>query len=315
MSQNLKFAIFGAGFIGMALIRQLIAQGYQTNILDHNACPEAFAGKTTWLAGEFDDITMQKTALNGVDVAFHLISSTVPGDDTVDLIKELSDNIFSTLAFLDICRSCHVKRVVFVSSSSVYGLQAKWPISESAITNPISSHGVQKLTIEKYLLLHQFLYGVDVRIVRLSNPYGPGQNLFGRQGFIALAIGHLLRNEPIPLRDSGRPVRDFIYIDDVSRALALVGVAEHVPPILNIGSGIGYSIRQVVELLEYISGKPVTMVSREMRKVDIPISVLDVSMARDSLGFEPMCSLREGMIKTLQYHNIPALGAQCTERQ
>jgi UDP-glucose 4-epimerase len=314
MSQNLKFAICGAGFLGKALIRQLIAQGYQTNILDHNACPEEFAGKTTWLAGEFDDKTLQKTALHGVDVAFHLISSTVPGDDTVDSIKELSDNIFSTLAFLDMCRNCHVRRIVFVSSSSVYGLQVKMPIPESAITNPISSHGIQKLTIEKYLLLHQFLYGIDVRIVRLSNPYGPGQNLFGRQGFIALAIGHLLKNEPILLRDSGRTVRDFIYIDDVSRALALAGIAERAPPILNIGSGIGYSIKQVVELLEDIIGKTVMTVSREMRKVDIPISVLDVTMAHDSLGFEPISSLREGIIKTLRYHKIRVSTAQGTEQ-
>ncbi|HEY8096834.1 MAG TPA: NAD-dependent epimerase/dehydratase family protein, partial [Methylobacter sp.] len=267
----------------------------------------------SWLVGSFDDKTLQKKALSGVDVAFHLISSTVPGDDTVDSIKELSDNIFSTLAFLDMCRSCHVKRVVFVSSSSVYGLQVETPIPESALTNPISSHGIQKLTIEKYLLLHQFLYGIDVRIVRLSNPYGPGQNLFGRQGFIALAIGHLTKNEPILLRDSGRPIRDFIYIDDVSRALALAGIAEHAPSILNIGSGIGYSIRQVVDLLEDLIGKTVATVSGEMRKVDIPISVLDVSMASDSLGFEPMSSLREGMIKTLQNHKIPVLSAEGEE--
>lgn len=314
MSQNLKFAICGAGFIGKALIRQLIARGYRTNILDHNVCPEEFAGKTTWLTGEFDDKALLKSALDDVDVAFHLISSTVPGDDTVDSIRELSDNIFSAIAFLDMCRSCHVKRVVFVSSSSVYGLQAKTPIPESAITNPISSHGIQKLTIEKYLLLHQFLYGIDVRIVRLSNPYGPGQNLFGRQGFIALAIGHLLKNEPILLRDSGRPVRDFVYIDDASRAVALAGIAERLPPILNIGSGTGYSIKQVVELLEEIIGKTVMTVSGEMRKVDIPISVLNVSLARASLGFEPTCSLREGMIKTLQYHKIPASSAQGMER-
>jgi UDP-glucose 4-epimerase len=304
MPHNLKFAIFGAGFIGKALLRQLISNGYRPNVLDHNAPPEEFATETSWVVGAFDDKTLQKETLRDVDVAFHLISTTVPGDDTVNAIRELSDNLFSTLTFIDTCRSCHVRRVVFVSSSSVYGLQAAIPIPESAITNPISSHGIQKLTIEKYLLLNQFLYGIDVRIIRLSNPYGPGQNPFGRQGFIALAIGRLLKNEPIVLRDCGRPIRDFIYIDDVSRALTLAGTAEGAPAILNVGSGIGHSIRQVVEMLGEITRSDVMTLSGEARKIDIPISVLDVSMIRRSLGFEPTCSLREGMIKTLQNHKI-----------
>jgi UDP-glucose 4-epimerase len=90
----------------------------------------------------------------------------------------------------------------------VYGLQTQVPIPETAVTDPISSHGIQKLAIEKYLLLHRFHRGLDVRIARLSNPFGPGQRLFGRQGFVAMTIGHLLRGEPILLRDEGRPVSD-----------------------------------------------------------------------------------------------------------
>jgi len=184
-----RFAVCGSGFIGKGLVRQLISQGYVINVLDHNVCPDEFSGKTKWVTGEFADNDNLKNTLDGSEVAYHLISSTVPGDDTVDPIKELSENIFSTIAFLEMCKKCNVKRIVFVSSSSVYGLQSTMPISEGAETNPISSHGIQKLTIEKYLLLYQFLYGIDIRIIRLSNPYGPGQNLGGRQGFVAIAIG------------------------------------------------------------------------------------------------------------------------------
>lgn len=304
MPKHMQFAVCGAGFIGKALIRQLHAHGHRINVLDHHPCPEEFAGKTRWFAGEFHDEALLEQSLNDVDVAFHLISSTVPGDDATDSIKELSDNLFSAIGFLDMCRRCRVKRVVFISSSSVYGTQEETPIPESAATNPISSHGIQKLTIEKYLLLHQFLYGIEVRIIRLSNPYGPGQNLFGRQGFVALAIGHMLTGEPILLRDSGRPVRDFIYIDDVSRALALAGEAEGLPSIFNLGSGVGHSIQQVVELLEEISGKTVQTIPGAARKVDIPTSVLDVTLARMALGFEPTFSLREGIAKTMEHHGF-----------
>ena len=241
-------------------------------------------------------------------MVYHLVSSTVPGDDTVDPIKELSENIFSTIAFLEMCKKCNVKRIVFVSSSSVYGLQSTMPISEGAETNPISSHGIQKLTIEKYLLLYQFLYGIDIRIIRLSNPYGPGQSLSGRQGFVAIAIGHMVKNEPVLLRDSGRPIRDFIYIDDVSRALVLAGIVENAPSILNLGSGKGYSLKQIVELLKEITGDPVLTVSGELRKADIAESVLDISQAGCALDFGPQFSIYDGLVKTLRYHGVQTPG-------
>lgn len=305
MSEFNSFAVCGSGFIGKALVHQLISNGYKVNVLDHNACPEEFSGKVKWTTGEFADNDNLKTTLDGVEVAYHLISSTVPGDDTVEPVRELSENIFSAIMFLDMCKKYKVKRVVFISSASVYGLQSKIPIPESAETHPISSHGIQKLTIEKYLLLYQFLYGIEIRILRLSNPYGPGQSPFGRQGFVAIAIGHLFKNTPVLLRDSGRPIRDFIYIDDVSRALVLAGIVENAPSILNIGSGKGYSLKQVVELLEEITGNTIATISGESKKIDIALSILDVSLAQSSLNFEPQLSLYDGIVKTLRHHGVP----------
>ena len=299
-----RFAVCGSGFIGKGLVHQLISQGYMVNVLDRNICPDEFSEKTKWVTSEFADSENLKNTLDDAEVAYHLISSTVPGDDTVDPIKELSENIFSTLAFLEMCKKCNVKRVVFVSSSAVYGQQSIMPISESAETNPISSHGIQKLTIEKYLLLYQFLYGINIRIIRLSNPYGPGQDLSGRQGFIAIAIGQMIKNEPVLLRDSGRPIRDFIYIDDVSRSLALAGIVENAPSILNLGSGKGYSLKQVVEMLREITDNQVLTVSGKLRKADITESVLDVSLAQNELTFEPQFSIYDGLVRTLQYHGV-----------
>ena len=307
MSKYYSFAVCGAGFLGKNLIHRLISQGYRTNALDHNICPEEFLGKAQWVTGEFTDNNNLRKTLQGVDVAFHLISSSVPGDGAIELVKGLSENILSTIAFLDICKACDVKRVVFVSSSSVYGLQTKFPIAENAATNPISSHGIEKLTLEKYLLLYKFLYEIDVRIIRLSNPYGRGQNLFGRQGFVAIAIGHILKHEPI-LRDSGRPIRDFIYIDDVSEALTLAGTLEYEPPILNIGSNAGHSLAQVLQLLRDITGQAINVTPAESQKIDIPESVLDVSLAQECIFFKPHFSMREGLIKTLQYHEILTSG-------
>ena len=304
MPQHKNFAICGSGFIGKNLIHYLTSQGYRVNVLDRNICPKEFLGKAQWTTGEFANSEALRKTLDGVDVAFHLISSSVPGDGAINLVEGLSDNILLTIKFLDMCKECDVKRVVFVSSSSVYGLQTQTPIAESATTNPISSHGIEKLALEKYFLLYKFLYGIDVRIIRLSNPYGPGQSLFGRQGFIAISIGRLLKDKPILLRDLGRPIRDFIYIDDVSKALTLAGTLEYGPSILNIGSSKGYSLAQVVALFEEILGQTIKVDQAELKKIDIPKSVLNVSLARDCIFFNTKVSMREGLIKTLQYHEM-----------
>lgn len=299
-----KLAVLGAGFIGRHLIRCLLSEGASVAVLDHNDVPAEFAERVDWVRGEFSDAQAVVRVLEGATCAIHLISSTVPGDEHVDITRELSDNIFATLGFLDACEKLKVKRVVFVSSSSVYGVQRTIPIAETAITDPISSHGIQKLTIEKYLLLHRFHFGLDVRIARLSNPFGPGQALFGRQGFIALAVGHLLRGEPILLRDEGRPVRDFIFIDDVAQALARLAQIEAAPAVVNIGSGEGHSLSDILGMIEAAIGRSIAVIQGDPRRSDIPVSVLDVGLARRELNFTPAVSIRDGIGRTLRFHHV-----------
>ena len=305
-----KAAVLGAGFIGLNLVRRLTGAGAQVAVLDHNEMPPQLAGHVRWARGEFADPQALEQVIAGADVAFHLISSTVPGDEDVDVSRELSDNIFATLRFLEVCERLAVPRVVFVSSSSVYGLQARVPIAETAVTDPISSHGIQKLAIEKYLLLHRFHRGLDVRIARLSNPFGPGQRLYGRQGFIALTIGHLLRDEPILLRDAGRPVRDFVYIDDVTEALDRLGSQVEAPQVVNIGSGTGHSLQEVIAMIEAAIQRPIRSVPGELRRADIPVSVLDVTLAAAGLGFRATTPVRAGLLLTLQHYGIATPGAQ-----
>jgi UDP-glucose 4-epimerase len=306
-----KVAVLGAGFIGLNLVRRLLAAGEDAAVLDHNEAPADVAGRVRWIRGEFADPQAVQGALEGAAVAFHLISSTVPGDEHVEVSRELSDNIFATLRFLEICERLTVPRVVFASSSSVYGLQQTVPIAETAVTDPISSHGIQKLAIEKYLLLHRFHRGLDVRIARLSNPFGPGQRLYGRQGFVALTIGHLLKDEPILLRDEGRPVRDFLYIDDVSEALDRLGRQDGSPAVVNIGSGVGHSLRQMVAMVEEAIQRPIKSVPGEPRRADIPVSVLDVRLAAEGIGFRAVTPVRTGVWRTLRHYGIAVPGVEC----
>ena len=309
MRARRKVAVLGAGFIGLNLVRGLVDADSDVAVLDHNDSPADLRGRVRWIRGEFADSSAIERVLAGADVAFHLVSSTVPGDEHVEVSRELSDNIFATLRFLEVCERLNVPRVVFASSSSVYGLQTQIPISETAVTDPISSHGIQKLAIEKYLLLHRFHRGLDVRIARLSNPFGPGQRLYGRQGFIAMTIGHLLRDESILLRDGGRPIRDFLYIDDVIDALNRLATHHDAPSVLNIGSGIGHSLQEIVAMVEEAILRPIISVQGERRRADIPVSVLDVTRAATGIGFRAAVSVRDGLLRTLNHHGISTPGA------
>ncbi len=148
--KNINFPIIGAGFIGKSLIRKLLARNINVRVLDRNSCPLEFSGKLTWLTGNFDDQRMLGESLVGVSVAYHFVSSTVPVDQSVDVAMELNQNVIGTLRFIDACLAAGVKRIVFASSASVYGIQEKLPISEAAPTNPISAHGTISLQLRSF---------------------------------------------------------------------------------------------------------------------------------------------------------------------
>lgn len=306
---NLNSAIIGAGFIGKSVIRKLLSKNINISILDRNTCPLEFVDKATWITGNFHDQSMLSEALVGVSVAYHFVSSTVPGDQSVDVAMELNENVVGTLRFIDACLAAGVKRIVFASSASVYGIQEHLPISELAPTNPISAHGIHKLTIEKFLLLAKHLHGIDVRILRVSNPYGPEQSISGRQGFIGMAIGRILRDLPVGLRNHGLAIRDFIYIDDLAEAFTLCGALDDLPAIINVGSGNGHSLVDVVDLINELIHRSITTVEVESRAVDIPVSILDIGLIRSRSSFSPSTSLREGLSRTLQYHGLGAFKA------
>ncbi|WP_151448094.1 NAD-dependent epimerase/dehydratase family protein [Lacisediminimonas profundi] len=300
---TIKAAILGAGFIGMNFLRHALDLGGVLHVLDHNPPPPDLQGKLRWTIGDLGDEQQVAQVLDGADTVFHFISSTVPGDQ-VNIASELQQNVFQTLQLLNLCVQLRVRRIIFVSSSSVYGVQDTLPIPETAATDPISAHGVHKLTIEKYLQLYRYTHGLDCKILRLSNPYGPGQNVHGRQGFIAIAIGRIIEGKEIAIRGDGKIIRDFIYIQDVCHALQAAATTLSDERIFNIGCGQGCTLNQVIATMEDVLGRKLNVVHTESRFVDIPESVLDISRSRNVLGLPPALSLREGLVRTLSHHGL-----------
>lgn len=296
-------AVLGAGFIGKNLIEACLAQQFVVRVLDRKSCPADLCGKVTWIQGTFDSVANVSDTVRGVDVVFHLISNTVPGD-VIDVSKELFDNVSQTIQLLDLCVAENVGRIVFVSSSSVYGPKLVTPIGETALPNPISAHGIQKLTLEYYLRLYKYERGLDCKIMRLSNPYGMGQDVNGRQGFISILMGNLLASRVTRIRGDGRIVRDFININDVANACLLLATTSSDRITFNIGSGEGVTLNDVIANVESILGHSMSVEYIDSRRADIPVSVLDIRKAMDHLGFRPLIPLRDGLSQYLSLNGI-----------
>ena len=299
----LSVAILGAGFIGGNLLRSCLERKYYVKVLDRNQCPAGLADTVEWIQGSFADPEDVARTVGGTDVIFHLISNTVPGDP-VDESEELFSNVFPTINLLKICVKEKVKRIVFISSSSVYGVRARLPVLESDPTDPISSHGIHKLTIEKYLQLYNHAYDMECKIMRLSNPYGPGQSLYGRQGYIAMVVGWMKAGRPVLIRGDGTSIRDYLYIDDVVQASHLLALTDSKEVIFNIGSGLGVSVNQMLSEIEVITGVKLRVKHVGVRKTDIPSSILNISKARSILGYSPSLSLKEGLSRMLAFNGI-----------
>ena len=242
---------------------------------------------------DFDSI------LKDQEVVYHLVSTTVPTTSNQHLSQELVSNVIFSANLFEACIRCDVKKVVFVSSGgTVYGKEVDCPLKEKTATNPISSYGVQKITIEKLLYLYRYMYGLDYRIIRLANPYGPYQRPNGVLGAVTTFTYKALKGDEITVYGDGSVVRDFIYIDDAIRAIMKIVNGENKHRTFNLGCGYGTSIKQVLETIEKVLGIKLNVSYLEGRKVDVPVNYLDISRYEKYYGALNPISLEDGIRKT-----------------
>jgi UDP-glucose 4-epimerase len=288
----------GRGFLGRHLVDLLVKEGCLVRIfdrperraVDREGCPstvEVFEGD--FIRGEG-----LAQALVGVDVVFHLISTTVPSDSNADPIGDVNSNLLGTLRLLSLMRDAEVKRIVYASSGgTIYGNPYALPVPENHPLGPICSYGVVKVAIEHYLGLHSKLHGLVSNVLRISNPYGAHQTRIGTQGVISTFLNRLMKDEPIEIWGDGSMVRDYVYVTDVSRALLLAGRRQK-SGTFNIGSGIGHRVSDILRILQNRTGLTGTVRYLPHRKFDVERIYLDVSLARDELGWKPEYSLERG---------------------
>ncbi|MBV9553120.1 MAG: NAD-dependent epimerase/dehydratase family protein, partial [Alphaproteobacteria bacterium] len=207
-----------------------------------------------------------------------------------------------TIALLEQCARLGVRRVVFASSGgTVYGRAASLPVAETAPPAPLGAYAVSKLAIEHYLALYEHLNGLDFRVLRIANAFGPFQVAWKRQGFIAAAVARALAGEAVEVWGDGSVVRDFVFADDVVDAFAAAAAHVGNARIFNIGSGVGRSLREVIASIEQQLGRPVAVEWQRGGPVDIPASVVAVDRARDELGWIAKTSFEDALAATIDW--------------
>lgn len=275
----------GDGFIGRHLVKRLRDEGNKVTVVDIKSGSNIL-----------EDI---ETLFNGVDVVFHLAALTRPRESFVNPVETNRVNVEGTLKILLHCRNKSIKRVVFVSSATVYGFQNIFPFSEGATLNPASPYGLTKLLGEQYCRLFAKLYDMEINYIRPFNVYGVGQNPEGSYGAAIPKFIDALRNRKTPrITGDGKQARDFIYIDDLIELMIRLSISIGTGGVFNAGSGKSTSINDLYKIISGIMKKKVT--PRYVKEIIEPETQADISKARELLLWEPKVSLEEGLRRTIE---------------
>jgi UDP-glucose 4-epimerase len=289
----------GGGFLGTNLCRRLASSGAKVGAFGRRRTFPRALEAVAWHPGDFSDAAALAASIAGHDIVFHLVHTLTPYFASLDMTADLQQNVAPTLALLDVCRKLDVKRIVFVSSGgTIYGPTKEFPTPETAPTDPITAYGVSKLAIEKYLGLYEYLHGLDFRVLRLANPFGPFQVPSKNQGVVAALISGALQDQTVEIWGDGSVVRDYIFVDDVMDALELAAVDRSDMRIFNIGTGQGRSLRDVIVAVERQLNKTIDIAWKPRRPIDVPTSIVSAQRAKAVLGWTPKTSFETGLERT-----------------
>jgi len=299
----------GAGFIGSNTVEELVRRGHSVVVLDDLSSGKEenlaeIRTKITLIKGSIIDIEVVRKAMHEADYVLHLAARTSVPRSVKDPIETNRINIDGTLNVLVAARDAKVKRVVFAASSSAYGETPTLPKVETMQPAPISPYGVTKYVGELYAKVFGKVYGLDYACVRYFNVFGPRQDptstYSGVLSRFMLAV--LQRDSPVIYGD-GEQSRDFTYIENVvDQTLRAAEVPGASGIVFNGGTGARITLNEVVHLLEEIAGRKIEVKYEQPRHGDIRDSQADISLARQTLGYEPKVQFSEGLRRTWEWY-------------
>lgn len=300
----------GAGFIGSNLVRALLERGDSVRVLDNFSTGNRANLEeldVEIVEGELRSYERVHNAVRGSEVVYHLGALGSVPRSVQDPLTSSAVNVEGTLNVLLAARDEGVRRVVFASSSSVYGAKRELPVGESLLADPISPYGVAKLAAERYCVSFSRVYeSFETVVLRYFNVFGPRQSPFTQYAaMVPLFITAIAAGDPVTIYGDGEQSRDFTYVANVVDATLRAAHADGASGrIFNVAAGTPASVNTVAETIGRILDKPVQSTFAPPRPGDIRDSWADVTAAKDVLGYEPSIDLDRGLHLTIEYLGV-----------
>ena len=296
----------GAGFIGSNLVRALLARGDEVRVLDNfstgyrrNLEPL----DVELVEGDLRSYERVATAVNGVEVVFHQGALPSVPRSIQDPLSSSAVNVEGTLNVLLAARDAGVRRVVFASSSSVYGDAPGMPRHESQRPAPLAPYAVSKLAAEQYCMVANRVFGVEAVALRYFNVFGEHQDpLSGYAAVIPKFIRAMLDGERPTIFGDGETSRDFTHVENIVEAnLAAAAEPAAAGRVMNVAIGSSHTLNELVETLRRLLDSDIEPDYAPTRPGDVPESLADVSLARELIGYEPSVAFEEGLERTIAW--------------
>jgi UDP-glucose 4-epimerase len=301
----------GAGFIGSHLVEHLLREGTRVRVLDDFSSgseanlPFAAAHSTRLeiVRGDVRDLAAVERIARGVTVIFHQAAMRSVPRSVEDPLGANANNVTGTLHVFEAARRAGIRRVVYASSSSVYGDRPELPKREDQRPAPISPYAVSKVAGEQYAAVWHRLYGVETVGLRYFNVFGPRQDPASEYAAVIPRFICWARDgEPLEIHGDGTQSRDFTYIDNVVQANVLAAEAKGVGgDVFNVGSGERISLLTLVETLERLLGRSLARRHTPSRAGDVPHTLADLDKAKRRLRFSSLVDFDEGLRRTVEF--------------
>lgn len=304
----------GAGFIGSNLVAELVARGEQVRVLDNFSTGrrtnlEPYLNRIEVMEGDIRSYHLVRQATAGMDYVLHQAALPSVPRSVRDPLTSNEVNITGTLNMLQAALEVGVKRLVFASSSSVYGDAPALPKQESMTPWPRSPYAISKLAAEQYCQVFWQLYGLETVALRYFNVFGPGQDPASQYAaVIPKFITALLAEERPVIYGDGSQSRDFTFVSNVVQAnLKACTAPDAAGGVFNIACGERYSLLELVARLARLTRGRCDVLHAAARPGDVPHSQADISLACSRLGYEPQHSLAEGLRRTIEWYQSATL--------
>jgi UDP-glucose 4-epimerase len=300
----MRFLITGAaGFLGAPLANRLVEEGNMVVGLDDLSTgnPDRLLPKVNLIRGDVNDRPKLWSLLQEVDCVYHLAARVIVPESVLYPREYSQVNVGGTVSLMEAMRDVGVRRVVFISSGSIYGNQNTQPLKETARPNPRSPYAVSKLSAEYYVRTIGDLWGIETVCLRVFNAYGPGQRMPPSYSpLIPHCLKQAVENGTIIIHGDGKQSRDYVYVDDVVNAMVGAATSPKVNHlIINVGSGVETCVNDLVRLVLEVTGHSPQIISNLQHEGGPSRMRADITLAKSKLGYKPRVSLKEGLQLTL----------------